>query len=242
MCVREKSLVSELFSIGEMCGLCKMGRGRKGLLDQSQKKAKATWGLKGRRGCPGAHIFAPKREEKKLLIDEDALEFMKNMDQKELTNILLSGDTDFSCDGPENIGDFIPAPTCDPDQQIMKYLFFELCDQIGEDGEVREILEAASDFSKQKNCCAAMKLGEYLCCGEPCESMFCNKHLQQIKIQGATARPCRGCGIGTRGEYCCPCILETAKRERSRRLAKEFEDDEPPIGSYDWHAKKSAAN
>ena len=38
------------------------------------------------------HVFAPKREEKKILIKEDALEFMKNMNQQELVNILLSDD------------------------------------------------------------------------------------------------------------------------------------------------------
>ena len=69
-----------------------MGRGRKGVLDQSEKKVKATWGLKGRRGDPMAHVFAPKREEKKILIKEDALEFMKNMNQQQLVDFLLSND------------------------------------------------------------------------------------------------------------------------------------------------------
>ena len=70
-----------------------MGRGRKGILEQSEKKKKATGGLKGRRGCPIGHfVVVPKREEKKILINEDALDFIKNMNQQELVNILLSDD------------------------------------------------------------------------------------------------------------------------------------------------------
>ena len=70
-----------------------MGRGRKGVLDQSEKKAKATWGLRGRRGDSMGHFLGvSKREEKKILIKEDTLDFIKNMNQQELVNILLSDD------------------------------------------------------------------------------------------------------------------------------------------------------
>ena len=63
------------------------------MLEQSEKKTKATWGLKGRRGGSMGHFLgAPKREEKKILINEDALDFIKNMNQQELVNILLSDD------------------------------------------------------------------------------------------------------------------------------------------------------
>ena len=125
------------------------------------------------------------------------------------------------------------------DPQLTEYLFRKLYDQSGENDEIREILDVAFDFSKQKNCCAAMKIGEYLCCGEPCEGMFCYKHLLQIEILGIIPRPCKCCGIGSSSTYCSPCILETGERERSLRLAKEFEDAEPAIGSYDWHANRN---
>ena len=148
----------------------------------------------------------------------------------------------FSRDGFEEqkqIDDFLLNSTGNRSPQMQEYLFRKLYDQMGEDDEVREILEAAFDFSKQKNCCAAMKIGEYLCCGEPCEGMFCYKHLLQIEILGIIPRPCKCCGIGSSSTYCSPCILETGERERSLRLAKEFEDAEPAIGSYDWHANRN---
>ena len=67
-----------------------MGRARKGVLYQSKKK-KASGGLRGRRGDPMGHFLSgAKIEEKKILIKEDALEFMKNMNQQELVDLLLS--------------------------------------------------------------------------------------------------------------------------------------------------------
>ena len=149
----------------------------------------------------------------------------------------------FARDGIEeqkNIDDFI-LTTCHRSPQMQEYLFRKLYDQSGND-EIREILDVTFDFSKQKNCCAAMKIGEYLCCQEPCEGMFCYKHLLQMEGLGIIARPCKCCGIGSSNTYCDSCILEMGERERSCRLAKEFEDGEPSLGSYDWHAKKSAAN
>ena len=63
------------------------------MLEQSEKKAKATLGLRARRGESIGHfVGAPKIEEKKILINEDALDFIKNMNQQELVNILLSDD------------------------------------------------------------------------------------------------------------------------------------------------------
>ena len=143
----------------------------------------------------------------------------------------------------ENIDSFLLNSTGNRSPQMQEYLFRKLYDQTKND-EIREILEVTFDFSKQKNCCAALKIGEYLCCGEPCEGMFCYKHLLQVEGLGIIPGPCKCCGIGIdkRSTYCDSCMLETGERERSRRLAKEFEDDEPSIGSYDWHAKKSAAN
>ena len=67
-----------------------MGRGRKGVLKQSNK-AKATGGLRGRRGDPpGIFLSGPKPEDEKISLHEDALDFMKNMNQQELADFLLS--------------------------------------------------------------------------------------------------------------------------------------------------------
>ena len=128
----------------------------------------------------------------------------------------------------KQIDDFILESGIHRTPEMQKYLFRKLYDQKGQDDEVREILDAAFDFSKQKNCCAAMKIGEYLCCGEPCEGMFCYKHLLQMEGLGIIPGPCKCCGIGIdkRSTYCSPCVLETGERERGRRLAKEFEDEE----------------
>ena len=82
-----------------------------------------------------------------------------------------------------------------------------------------------------------MKIGEYMMCGEPCEDMFCHKHMLQIKVQRMIPGPCSVCGVGAINKYCSSCILETRTREQSLRLAKEFEDDEPSIGSFGWHLK-----
>ena len=129
----------------------------------------------------------------------------------------------------EQIDDFILNSTGNRSPQMQEYFFRKLNDQMEEDDEVREILEAAFDFSKQKNRCAAMKIGDYMYCGEPCEGVFCYKHLLMMEGLGIIVKPCKCCGIGTRSTYCSPCILETGERERSRRLAKEFEDAEPAL-------------
>ena len=68
-----------------------MGRGRKGLIEQGKQGKKASGGLRGRKGDPTGHFLTPfKREEKKILINEDSLELMKNMNQQELVDFLLS--------------------------------------------------------------------------------------------------------------------------------------------------------
>ena len=67
-----------------------MGRGRKGLIEQGKQGKKSSGGLRGRRCDPTGHFIPPpKTEEKKILIQEDALELMKNMDQQELVYFLL---------------------------------------------------------------------------------------------------------------------------------------------------------
>ena len=67
-----------------------MGRGRKGLIEQGKQGKKASGGLRGRRGDPTGQFLPPlKREEKKILINEDALELMKDMNKQELVYFLL---------------------------------------------------------------------------------------------------------------------------------------------------------
>ena len=75
----------------------------------------------------------------------------------------------FSRDGIEKqkqIDSFLLNSTGNQSLEMEEYLFRKLYDQT-RNAETREILEFTFDFSKQKNCCAAMKIGEYLCCGEP---------------------------------------------------------------------------
>ena len=67
-----------------------MGRGRKGLIEQGKQGKKASGGLRARKGDPTGHFLSgAKIEEKKILIQEDALELMKNMDQQELVYFLI---------------------------------------------------------------------------------------------------------------------------------------------------------
>ena len=62
-----------------------MGRGRKGLIEQSERKKKAT----------GAYretftvIPVPNRQIKKIPVPEQAFEFMKNMNPQHLVDFLL---------------------------------------------------------------------------------------------------------------------------------------------------------
>ena len=69
-----------------------MGRGRKGPIEQSVRRTKASGGLRGRKGEPMGRLFAPTREVKKIIIKEDAYEFMKNMNKQELVDFILSND------------------------------------------------------------------------------------------------------------------------------------------------------
>ena len=67
-----------------------MGRGRKGLIEQGKQGKKALGGLRARRDDPTDHFIPPpKREEKKIFIQEDALELMKGMNKQELVRLLV---------------------------------------------------------------------------------------------------------------------------------------------------------
>ena len=65
-----------------------MGRGRKGIINQSTQK------LNPKRHNNIAKIFGcpDKSDENKINLQEDALEFMKNINQQELVDFLLSND------------------------------------------------------------------------------------------------------------------------------------------------------
>ena len=104
--------------------------------------------------------------------------------------------------------------------------FEKLYNRLGENDDLRKLFDMAFDFrrKKEKNHCIAMNIGEYMLCGEPCEDVFCHKHMLQIKVLRMIPRPCRVCGIGVINTYCSTCIVETRTREQSLRLAKEFED------------------
>ena len=55
-----------------------------------QIREKSIGGLRSRRGDPTDHFIPPpKRKEKKILIQEDALALIKNMNQQELVYFLL---------------------------------------------------------------------------------------------------------------------------------------------------------
>ena len=77
----------------------------------------------------------------------------------------------------------------------------------------------------KKNNCVAMNVGEFSACGEPCEDVYCYKHILQIKTLGWLPRPCGVCGVGVINTNCNTCILETRERDQNNALAKEFEDD-----------------
>ena len=68
-----------------------MGRGRKGLIEQSERKKKA----------PGAYretftyLSVPNRETKKIFVPEQAFDFMKNMNPQQLVDFLLPNDDDW---------------------------------------------------------------------------------------------------------------------------------------------------
>ena len=81
----------EYFSIEEMWCYCKMGRGRKGLIEQSETKPKVIRS-ESERGTPMTYFHVPNRDVKKLFLPEEAVEFMKNMNPKRLVDFLLPND------------------------------------------------------------------------------------------------------------------------------------------------------
>ena len=71
-----------------------MGRGRKGLINQSEQRAIPSRGH-SERGMTMTYFFTPNREEKKIFVPEQAFEFMKNMNPQKLVDFLLPNDDDW---------------------------------------------------------------------------------------------------------------------------------------------------
>ena len=68
-----------------------MGRGRKGLINQSERRAEPSRGQR-ERGMPMTYFFTQNREIKKISVPEQAFEFMKNMNPQQLADVLLNDD------------------------------------------------------------------------------------------------------------------------------------------------------
>ena len=64
-----------------------MGRGRKGLIEQSQRKPKRSDAFR-QRGRPIVFEFRQKREIEETTVPEQAVEFMKNMNPQQLVDFL----------------------------------------------------------------------------------------------------------------------------------------------------------
>ena len=71
-----------------------MGRGRKGLTEQSQRKPKRTDGAR-HRGTLIAFASVKNRETKKIPVSEHVVDFMNNMNPQQLVDFLLPNDDDW---------------------------------------------------------------------------------------------------------------------------------------------------
>ena len=69
-----------------------MGRGRKGLTEQSQRKPKRAY---VQRGTPIAFPIGQKRETKKIPVPEHVVDLMKNMNPQQLVDFLCPNDDDW---------------------------------------------------------------------------------------------------------------------------------------------------
>ena len=71
-----------------------MGRGRRGLTEQSQRKPKRIDGAR-HRGTLIAFVSVKNRETKKMPVPEHVVDFMKNMNPQQLVDFLLPNDDDW---------------------------------------------------------------------------------------------------------------------------------------------------
>ena len=70
-----------------------MGRGRRGLTEQSQRKPKRTDGAR-QRGTQISFAFVKNREAKKMTVPAHVFDFMKNMNPQQLVDFLLPNEDD----------------------------------------------------------------------------------------------------------------------------------------------------
>ena len=68
-----------------------MGRGRKGLTEQSHRKPKRIDGAR-HRGTQIAFAIGQKRETKKIPVPEHVVDFMKDMNPQQLVDFLCPND------------------------------------------------------------------------------------------------------------------------------------------------------
>ena len=69
-----------------------MGRGRKGLTEQSQRKPKVSTMFTQRKGAIMDYFYMSNAAKKNLYLTEEAVEIMKQMNPQQLANILLPND------------------------------------------------------------------------------------------------------------------------------------------------------
>ena len=68
-----------------------MGRGRKGVIEQSKRNKKATGAYRE----TSTYLSVPNREIKKIFVPEQAFDFVKNMNPQQLVDFLLPKDDDW---------------------------------------------------------------------------------------------------------------------------------------------------
>ena len=71
-----------------------MGRGRRGLIEQSQRKPKRADAFIPR-GMPIVFEFRQKREIEEMTVPEHVVDFMKNMKPQQLVDFLCKKDDDW---------------------------------------------------------------------------------------------------------------------------------------------------
>ena len=71
-----------------------MGRGRRGLIEQSQRKPKRSDAFR-QRGTPTVFEFRQKREIEETTVPEHVFDLMKNMNPQQLVDFLLPKDDDW---------------------------------------------------------------------------------------------------------------------------------------------------
>ena len=69
-----------------------MGRGRKGLIEQSERKPKVMRSEREKAGAMMQYFYVPNTYEKKLFLPQEAVEIMKNMNPQQLLDFLLPND------------------------------------------------------------------------------------------------------------------------------------------------------